>query len=115
MTIKAALPRGPQDAREHVLGDGAARRAIAAATEFTGDDRAADGVFGTPVGRIVRGIKQEAEQRAHSRSRCRTNRRMGAVVVHDYVHVQTARRSRINEIEEFPKLHRAMPLMKLRE
>ena len=45
MTLKAALPRGPQDAREHVLGDGAARRAIAAATHLPRDHRPADRVF----------------------------------------------------------------------
>src|ERR1700680_810509 len=63
MTIKATLPRGPQDAREHVLGDGAARRAIAAATHLTSDHRPADRVFSP----IVRGIEIEIKEKGKQR------------------------------------------------
>jgi hypothetical protein len=59
MTIKAALPRRPQNAREHVLGDGAARGAIAAATHLTSDNCPAHRVF-SPV---VRGIEVEAKEK----------------------------------------------------
>ena len=63
MTIKAALPRGPQEAREHELGDGTARRPIAAATHLARHDRPADRVLGAVVGRIDFQIKQAGEQR----------------------------------------------------
>src|SRR5216684_5993390 len=38
---------------------------------------------------------------------------VGAVVIHDDVHVESARYLRVNQIEKFPKLRRAMSLMKL--
>ena len=60
MTIKAALPRGPQDAREYGLGDGAARRTIAAATHLPRDHGPADRVF-SPV---VRGIQVQVKEKA---------------------------------------------------
>ena len=40
---------------------------------------------------------------------------MGAVVVHDDVHVEPARHLRLDEIEKFAELRRAVPLMKLRD
>jgi len=74
MTIKAALPHGPQDAREHVLGDGAARRPIAAATHLPRHDRPADRVLGAVVGRIDFQIKQAGEQRGPLAVEVCTNR-----------------------------------------
>ena len=62
MTIKAALPRGSQDAREHVLGDGAARRAIAAATHLTSDNRPAYRVFSPVVRSVDIESKEKGEQ-----------------------------------------------------
>ncbi len=40
---------------------------------------------------------------------------MGAVVIHDDVHVEPTGHLGVNQIEEFPKLRRAVPLMKLRD
>ena len=40
---------------------------------------------------------------------------MGAVVIHDDVHVEPTRNVRLNQIEEFPKLRGPVPLMKLRD
>ena len=54
------LVRGSHDAGEDLLGVGAVSRAIAAA-DLAGDDRGADGVFGTPVGRVDRRVPEEGE------------------------------------------------------
>ncbi len=40
---------------------------------------------------------------------------VGAVIIHDDVHVEAARHVRINQIEEFAELRRAVALMKLRD
>ena len=40
---------------------------------------------------------------------------VGAVVVHDDVHVESAWDLGIDQIQEFPKLRRPVPLMKLRD
>ena len=63
MTIEAALPCGPQNAGEHILGDGAARRPIAAAVHFAGNDRPSDRVLGPPV----RGIQVESKEKGEQR------------------------------------------------
>ena len=63
MTIEAALSGGAQDAGEHVLGDRAAGRPVAATADVAGDHRPTDRVFSAPVGRIGRECKQEREQR----------------------------------------------------
>ena len=63
MAIEAALSCGPEDAGEHVLGDGAARRPIAAAVHFAGNDRPSDRVFSPPV----RGIEVESKEKGEQR------------------------------------------------
>ena len=62
MTIEAPLPGRAQDAGEHVLGHGPARRSIAAAAHLAGDDRPANRVFRTPIRGVGREGKQEREQ-----------------------------------------------------
>ena len=63
MTIEAALPGCPQDAGEHVLGDGATRRPIASTIHLAGNDRPSDRVLSSPVRGIKVEIKEKGEQR----------------------------------------------------
>jgi hypothetical protein len=62
VTLETALTRGSKLAREHLLGDGTARGAIAAATHLSRNHGTTERLFGTPGGRIDGGIKQKAEE-----------------------------------------------------
>ena len=58
--VEVSLGSGPHDTGEYLLGVGAVAGAIAAA-DFSDDDGGANGLFGTPVGRVDRRIPQEGE------------------------------------------------------
>jgi len=59
--IEAALIDGAEHAGEHLLTVSAASRAITAATHFARHDGGPQRVFGAPVGRVERGVKEKAE------------------------------------------------------
>ena len=65
--------------------------------------------------RAIRRREVDVEARAFGEPVSDQRRFVGAVVVHDDVHVETARHLRIDQIEKFAELRRSMSLMKLRD
>ena len=65
--------------------------------------------------RGVRRREVHVEARAFGEPVPDQRRFVGAVVVHDDVHVESTRHLRLDQIEKFAKLRRAVPLMKLRD
>jgi hypothetical protein len=63
MRIEAALAGGPQDARQHLLSDGASRGPIATTADLPCDHGAPERLFRTPGGGVTAQIKQKREQR----------------------------------------------------
>ena len=59
--VELTLLGGPHDAGEHLLGVGAVAGTITA-TDFAGDHRGSDGLFGAPVGGVDRRVPQEGER-----------------------------------------------------